>query len=148
MKRRFQGLSSMSQPEAEIPDGVYLVRLTQVRYARERQKPFYSIRFVVLEPAALAGHALAGRLYCTPKALWKFSWFLRDFGYDAELFGREEIDDKALVGLSGVVKVSHTVVNGRSLLNLDAFAPAAAWAGIGPQSVTTNNKDTARKVAS
>jgi hypothetical protein len=80
--------------------------------------------------------------------LWKFSWFLRDFGYDADLFGREEIDDKALVGLSGVVKVSHTVVNGRSLLNLDAFAPAAAWAGIGPQSAPTNGKDTPRRAAS
>jgi hypothetical protein len=146
MKRRFQGLASMSHPEAEIPDGVYLVRVEQVRYARERQKPFYSVRFAVLEPAALAGRVLAGRLYCTPKALWKFSWFLRDFGYDAELFGREEIDDKALVGLSGVVKVSHTVVSGRSLVNLDAFAPAAAWAGIGPQSV--REKDTARKAAS
>jgi hypothetical protein len=148
MKRRFQGLSSMSQLEAEIPDGVYLVRINQVRYARERQKLWYSVRFEVLEPAALAGRTLAGRLYCTPKALWKFSWFLRDFGYDAELFGREEIDDKALVGLSGVVKVSHTIVNGRSLLNLDAFAPAAAWAGIGPQSATTNNNDAPRKAAS
>jgi hypothetical protein len=113
-------------------------------YARERQKPFYSIRFRILEPVEFAGHALTARLYCTSKALWKFSWFLRDFGYDAELFGREEIDDKALVGLSGVVKVSHTVVNGRSLLNLDAFAPAAAWAGIGPQSATTNNKVTSK----
>ena len=146
MKRRFQGLASMAQPDAEVPDGVYLVRVSQVRYSRERQKPFYSVRLGVLEPAALAGRALAARLYCTPKALWKFSWFLRDFGYDAELFGREEIEDKALIGLSGVVKVSHAVVNGRSLLNLDAFAPAAAWAGIGPQPAT--NKDTARKAAS
>ena len=146
MKRRFQGLSSMSQPDTAIPDGVYLVRVNQVRYAREQQKPFYSIRFAVLEPAAFAGHALATRLYCTAKALWKFSWFLRDFGYDAELFGHEEIDDKALIGLSGVVKVSHVVINGRSLLNLDAFAPAAAWAGIGPQPAI--NKDTVRKAAS
>jgi hypothetical protein len=137
----------MSEPIVEIPDGVYLVRVNQVRYARERQKPFYSIRFTVIEPAALAGRTFAGRLYCTQKALWKFSWFLRDFGYDAELFGREEIDDKALVELSGVVKVSHTVVSGSSLLNLDAFAPAAAWAGIGPQPAP-DNKDTVRKVAS
>ncbi len=142
MKRRFQGLSSLSQPDTEAPDGVYLVRIEQVRYARERQKPFYSIRFAILEPE----RALASRLYCTPKALWKFSWFLRDFGYDAELFGHEEIDDKALIGLSGVVKVSHLVVNGRSLLNLDAFAPAAAWAGIGPQAAY--EKDRAEEVAS
>ena len=147
MKRRFQGLSSLSEAESEIPDGVYLVRVSQVRYLRQRQKPFYWLCFVILEPAALASRTLAGRLYCSPKALWKFSWFLRDFAYDAELLGREEIEDKALIGLTGVVKVSHTVVSGRSLLNLDAFAPAAAWVGIGPRSAP-NNKDEARKAVS
>ena len=146
MKRRFQGLASTSQTNTEVPDGVVLVRVDQVRYSRERQKPFYNARFSVLEPAPLAGRTFSARIYCTPKALWKFSWFLRDFGYDAELFGRDEIEDKALIGLSGVVKVSRAVVNGRSLLNLDAFAPAAAWAGIGPQPAINN--ETARKAAS
>ena len=28
---------------------------------------------------------------------------------------------------SGVVKISHTVVNGISLVNLDGFAPASQW---------------------
>jgi hypothetical protein len=147
MRRRFQGLSSMSQPDSQVADGVYLVRVDQVRYARERQKPFYSVRFAILEPPALEGRTLVGRIFCTPKALWKFSWFLRDFGYDADLFGHEEIDEKALIGLSGVIKISHRVVSGRILLNLEAFAPAAAWAGIGPQP-TPNNKDTVRKAAS
>ena len=137
----------MSEPDTETPDGVYLVRVDQVRYARERQKPFYSVRFAILEPGALEGRTLVTRIFCTPKALWKFSWFLRDFGYDADLFGHEEIDEKALIGLSRVVKISHRVVSDRILLNLEAFAPAAAWAGIGRQSAT-NNKDTARKVAS
>ncbi len=52
---------------------------------------------------------------------------MRDFGYDTELLGRDEIDDKSLVGLRGVVKISHVVVNGTSLLNLDGFAPASQW---------------------
>jgi hypothetical protein len=56
-----------------------------------------------------------------------YNWFLRDFGYEAELLGRGEIDDKNLVGLRGVVKISHAVVNGTSLLNLDGFATAAQW---------------------
>jgi hypothetical protein len=59
--------------------------------------------------------------------LWKLNWFLRDFGYDIELLGQDEIDDKNLVGLRGVVKVSHVVINGTSLLNLDGFAPAGQW---------------------
>ena len=34
--------------------------------------------------------------------MWKLSWFFRDFGYGAELLGKNEIDDKALVDLRGV----------------------------------------------
>jgi hypothetical protein len=130
MKRRFQGLASMVPADSEIPDGVFLVRVDQVRYSRERQKPFYAVRFSVLEPEPLAGRTFSGRLYCTPKALWKLSWFLRDFGYDPELLARDEVEEKGLIGLRGVVKLSHAVVNGRTLVNLDAFAPAGAWEAI------------------
>ena len=130
MKRRFQGLALTAQANVDVPDGVFLVRVDQVRYSRERQKPFYTVRFYVLEPQPLAGHAFSGRLYCTPKALWKFSWFLRDFGYDSDLLGRDEIEDNSLVGLRGVVKISHVVVNGHTIVNLDAFAPASAWESI------------------
>ena len=130
MKRRFQGLASTAQPNTEVPDGVFLVRVDQARYSRECQKPFYTLRFSVIEPEALARRTFSGRLYCTPKALWKFSWFLRDFGYDPELLGRDEVEEKGLIGLRGVVKVSHTVVNGRTLVNLDAFALASAWESI------------------
>ena len=31
--------------------------------------------------------SLNGRLYCTPKAIWKLRWCLRDFGYDPDLLG-------------------------------------------------------------
>ena len=130
MKRRFQGLASSAQANAEVPDGVFLVQVDQVRYSKERQKPFYTVRFSVLEPGSLSGRTFSGRLYCSPKALWKFSWFLRDFGYDSELLGHDEIEDKLLVGLRGVVKISHVVLNGRTLVNLDAFAPAGAWESI------------------
>ena len=130
MKRRFQGLASTMKAKAEIADGVFLVRIDQVRYTKERQKPFYALRFSVLEPTPWVGRAFSARLYCTPKALWKFSWFLRDFGYDTELFGRDEIDDKAMIGLRGVVKLSASVANGRHVVNLDAFATAAAWVSI------------------
>ena len=130
MKRRFQGLASTAQEGREVPDGVFLVRVDQVRYSREHQKPFSTVRFCVLEPETVAGRTFPGRLYCTPKALWKFSWFLRDFGYDPELLGRDEVEEKGLIGLRGMVKLSHTVVNGRTLVNLDAFAPASAWESI------------------
>ena len=43
------------------------------------------------------------------------------------LLTRDEIDENALRGLVGVVKISHTVVNGVSLVNFDGFAPASQW---------------------
>jgi hypothetical protein len=40
---------------------------------------------------------------------------------------QDEIDEHALRGLVGVVKISHTVINGISLANFDGFAPASQW---------------------
>jgi hypothetical protein len=128
MKRYVSGLSQASASPVEgLPNGFFLVRVERTRYRWHAQKPYFAVVFSVLEPKALTGNRSTARLYCTPKALWKLNWFLRDFGYDSELLGRDEIEDKNLVGLSGVVKISHSVVNGSSLLNLDAFAPASKW---------------------
>ena len=128
MKRRIQGLHEADRSAAgEIPDGLFLVRVDQAHYRWHAHKPYYLLRFAALEPQQLAGRSITGRVYCTPKALWKLSWFLRDFGYDTELLARDEVDEKNLVGLRGVVKISHSVMNGTSLLNLDGFAPASQW---------------------
>lgn len=126
MRRRFVGLQE-SASENEIGDGIFLVRVDKTEYRWHAQKPFYILRLSILEPQELAGRRISGRLYCTSKALWKLGWFLRDFLYDPDLLGSEEVDEKAVFGLRGVVKISHTTLNGRSLLNLDGFAPASQW---------------------
>ena len=126
MKRRFPGLHQATQP-AEVPDGLYLVRIDRAQYRWHQQKPFYAVQFSVVEPKPFAGSLISGRIYCTERALWKLSWFLRDFGYDAELLGRDELDTRALLKLEGVVKIMHTTVNGTSLLNFVGFAPATRW---------------------
>ncbi len=126
MKRRFPGLHQASQP-AEVTDGLYLVRVHRAQYRWHAQKPFYAMQLAVLEPKGFAGSLLSGRIYCTEKALWKLSWFLRDFGYDTELLGHDELEERRLVGLTGVVKITHTTVHGTSLLNFDGFASAARW---------------------
>ena len=126
MKRRFPGLHRTVESDT-IPDGIYLVCVEQVRYRWNAHQPFYEVCFQVLEPTPFTGHSLASRLYCTPKALWKLSWFLRDFGYDRELLGRDELAEKRLFGLIGIVQISHVVVHGTFLLSLEAFAPAARW---------------------
>ena len=128
MKRQVPGLAAITHTSRpEIPDGVYLVRVNGAQFRWHATKPFYVLRLTVLEPSSLAGQPIVGRLYCTQKAMWKLGWFLRDFLYDPELLAHEQVDEKALPGLRGVVKISRTVVNGISLINLDGFAPASQW---------------------
>jgi hypothetical protein len=128
MKRRLPGLSeTAAEPRAAIPDGVFLVRIASAQYRWHAQKPFYGLRLSILEPEEYKEHEIASRLYCTPKAMWKLGWFLRDFIYDPELLSQNEVDERALHGLVGVVKISHAVINGIRLVNLDGFAPASQW---------------------
>ena len=128
MKRYVPGLAETAHDSRpEVPDGVYLVQIDGVQFRRHASKPFYVLRLSIVEPLALAGQSIVGRLYCTQKAMWKLGWFLRDFLYDPELLAHEQVDEKALPGLRGVVKISHIVINGISLNNLDGFAPASQW---------------------
>ena len=133
MRRQITGLHAADRcaPD-QIPDGVFLVRVQRVQFRRQAPKPFYTLALAIFEPSRFAGRTLAGRLYCNPRALWKLNWFLRDFGYDTELLGRDEVDETQLIGLKGVVKISHIVFNGTSLLRLDGFAPAGRWEELSP----------------
>jgi hypothetical protein len=133
MKRQITGLHAADRCAADqVPDGVFLVRVQRAQFRRQAPKPYYTLALTILEPSRFSGRSLSSRLYCTQKALWKLNWFLRDFGYDAELLGRDEVDEKQLLGLKGVVKVSHIVFNGTSLLRLDGFAPASRWEELSP----------------
>lgn len=127
MNRRILGLSATGASEPALPAGEYLVKTARAQYHYDKNKPYYTFQFEVLEPITLERKQITGRLYCHAKAVWKLSWFLRDFDYDSELLGGDQLDEKALVGLIGVVKISHKVINGRMLVNLDAFAPAERW---------------------
>jgi len=127
MRRLIPGLHSVQQdPEGNL-DGLFLVRVESAAYRWHRQKSHLEIRFIIMEPVSSASRSFSGRLYCTDRALWKLNWFLRDFGYDTELLRRDQVDEKSLLNLRGVVRTSHTTLNGRSYQNLDAFAPAAEW---------------------
>jgi hypothetical protein len=133
MKRQITGLHSADRFASDpVSDGVFLVRVERVRFQRQARKPYYTLTLAILEPSRLSRHVLSSRLYCSPKALWKLNWFLRDFGYDTELLGRDEVDEPQLVGLKGVVKISHIDFNGASLLRLDGFAPAGQWEELSP----------------
>lgn len=127
MRRQIPGLHSGQQDPKSNLDGLFLVRVERAAYRWHRQKSFLELRFTILEPRSLESRSFCGRLSCTERALWKLNWFLRDFGYDTELLNRDQVDEKALLNLHGVIRTSHTTLNGRSYQNLDAFAPAAEW---------------------
>jgi hypothetical protein len=52
---------------------------------------------------------------------------LRDFSYDPELLNSDQVDERALLGLRGIVRTSRVSLNGRSFQNLEAFAPGTEW---------------------
>jgi len=133
MKRQITGLRSADCSAIDqAPDGVFLVSVQRVQFRRCAPKPCYNVSLVILEPHRLSGNVLSSRIYCNPKALWKFNWFLRDFGYDSDLLDRDEVDEHRLVGLQGGVKVSHVVYDGIPLVRFDGFAPAGRWEELSP----------------
>ena len=141
MRRHLPGLHSGHPDLVSNLEGLFLVRVERASYRWHLQKPFLSLRFRILEPASYEALSFTGRLYCTERALWKLSWFLRDVGYDAELLTRDQIDEKALLSLRGVVRTSFTSLNGHSYQNLDAFAPEAEWEGEALSCTNSNPKE-------
>jgi len=99
-------------------------------YRCHPQKPFLAIRFLVPQPESRSGENFSARIYCSQRALWRLSWFLRDFGYDQELLAREQVDERALVNLQGIVRTSATRFRGGSYQTLQSFAPASEWENV------------------
>ena len=44
-------------------------------------------------------------------------------GYDMELLSQDQMDEKALIDLRGVVRTTYKTLNGHTFQNLQAFAP-------------------------
>jgi len=142
MKRHIPGLHSEAKNADDFLEGIFLARVDRANYRWHPQKPFFTIRFAILEPKEFNSRLIEGRIYCTPKALWRLNWFLRDFAYDTDLLGRDEVDEKALLGLKGVIRTSRKTLAGRCFLNLNGFAPAAEWEiTSGGTAARTNGKE-------
>jgi hypothetical protein len=127
MIRNFPGLNSgHSEPAAGL-NGFFLVRVETVSYCWHPQKPFLAVRFAILEPAVYLHQSFSGRIYCSERALWKLKWFLQDFGYDSGFLSHDQIDEKTLIHLRGVVQTSAARFRGGCYQNLEGFAPAGDW---------------------
>ena len=127
MTRHVPGLEQTFSNRQPLVDGFYLVRVDRIAYRYDPRRPYFWLHLAVREPKQFAGRIVEGRLLCSHKALWKLSWFLRDFGYDPERLSAAEIDERAVVTLKGIVHITHSFENGRRVVNLAGFAPAAQW---------------------
>jgi hypothetical protein len=139
MRHQIPGLHSQHQDSETSFTGVLLVRVEKAWYRRHPHKPFVELRLVILEPQSSRDRSFFSRLYCTERALWKLHWFLRDFGYDADLLHRDQVDENALLNLRGIIRTSHRILNGRSYQNLDSFAPAGEWEVLSSTSIDDAN---------
>ena len=63
MKRHIPGLHARQQDPESPLEGLFLVRVDSASYRWHPQKPFLSVRFVVLEPEPFQGdHSPAGSI--------------------------------------------------------------------------------------
>ncbi len=126
MRVKIQGLSQ-TREKVPLVEGVYKARVVRFEPARHAAKPCRMASFLILEPAAYLGRHVRTRLYCHDRALWKLRWFLSDFGYDAELLAAEELDDRRVVGLEGVIRLAYWGTDGSRRLDVEGFAPTERW---------------------
>jgi hypothetical protein len=113
MKRHIPGPHARQQEHDSLLEGLLLVRVDSACYRWHPQKPFLSLRFVIVEPEPFVGQFLSGRLY-----------------------SQDQVDEKAFLKLHGVVRTSRVNLNGRSFQNLEAFAPAAHWEELSCETVS------------
>ncbi|PYU97656.1 MAG: hypothetical protein DMG10_30290 [Acidobacteria bacterium] len=143
MRTRIQGLSQPNQSKLLV-EGLYRARVVRFEPAGHAAKPCRRATFLILEPAAYSGLHIRTRLYCHDPALWKLRWFLSDFGYDAELLAAEELDDRRVVGLEGVIRLGYWGSDGHRRLDVEGFAATERWPEISQETQASATKAKAR----
>ena len=126
MRTRIRGLNQPNERKSLL-EGPYLARVVRFEPAGHAAKPCRAATFLVLDPGPYSGRYVRTRLYCHDRALWKLRWFLRDFGYDCGLMAAEELDDRQVVGLEGVIRLAFWGKDGQRRLDVQGFAPKEEW---------------------
>jgi hypothetical protein len=129
MKRKIPGLSQPPEAAGRSAN-VYLVQVVKAVYKATRI-PELILTFNIIEPSDQLGRKVVSRVDCRAKSFWKLCWFLKDFGYDSALLYDDEIDEKAIVGLKGVIAISNRVKGPQQRCKLHSFAPAHLWQEMG-----------------
>ena len=127
MKRRLEGINGTFHA---LPPGVntlHLVRIESANYSAKFRKPVLDLSLSIVEPASVSKMTITTRISCAPKNLWKLHSLLVEFGYDAELLGREELDTCRLQGLVGVVRIHGKASRQDARVTIDIVAHQSEW---------------------
>jgi hypothetical protein len=127
MRTKIRGLNQPNERKTLL-EGPYLARVVRFEPGGHAAKPCRVVTFLVLDPGPYSSRYVRTRLYCHERALWKLRWFLRDFGYDHDLMATEELDDRQVVGLEGVIRLAFWGTDGQRRLDVQGFAPKEEWA--------------------
>jgi hypothetical protein len=141
MKHTMPGLSQPSEAAGRSAN-MYLVQVVKVVF-RASRIPELILTFNIIEPSDHQGLKVVSRIDCRPKSFWKLCWFLKDFGYDAALLYDDEIDEKAILGLKGVIALSNRVQGQQQCCKLHSFAPAHLWQEMGEPFRSPGNQELA-----
>ena len=144
MRTKVKGLSRSTE-RSPLAEGLYRARVVRFGPAGHAAKPCVAATFEILEPAAYAGSRIRTRLYCHDRALWKLRWFLRAFKYDSELFGRDELDDRHIVGLEGVIRLAYWG-HARPRLDVQGFAFSERWGYLESQFMSAESRPEVARV--
>ena len=136
MRAKIQGLSQVSE-RLRLVEGLYRTRVVRFEFARHSAKPCRAVMFLILDPTRYAGRHVRSRLYLHERALWKLRWFLTDFGYDSDLFNADELDDRRVIGLEGVIRLAHWGTDGHRRLDVEGFAAISRWEELSRQMPTS-----------
>ena len=126
MRTKIQGLSQATE-RSPLVKGLYRARVVRFELPGHSAKPCRRVTFLILDPPPFAGRYVRTRLYCHERALWKLRWFLNDFNYDPDLLAAEELDDRRVVGLEGVIRLAYWGNDGHRRLDVQGFAPSERW---------------------
>jgi hypothetical protein len=109
-------------------EGSYRARVVRFAPVGRAANLCRAATFLILEPDEYAGRYVRTRLYYHDRALWKLRWFLHDFNYDADLLGADELVDRRVVGLEGVIRLAYWGSDGHRRLDVQGFGPSEGWA--------------------
>jgi hypothetical protein len=124
LRTKIPGLSQAPERNPLV-EGSYLARVVRFGPAGHAAKPCVAATFLILGTVPYSDRYVRTRLYCHDRALWKLRWFVHDFNYGADLLAGDDLDDRGVVGLEGVIRLAYGGTTATAVWMFRASLPAS-----------------------